>query len=376
MDISLAILDGEIEYNKTVADIVYHCTLCGACDVMCKRTLETERLLVIEELRRGLAEKGLAPKNPISRLSKAVDQYHNAFGAPEAKRFSWLDGKRRSGIKSTAKTAYFVGCTSSYKHPEIARATVDLLQAATVEFMILEPEEWCCGNPLLRTGLVKQAEGVMNHHLQVIRELGIETIITSCAECYHMWKVDYPRQQDKKNLGYEVLHITELLAGLLKEGILKFTRPVDMTVTYHDSCRLGRLSEPHEPWSGKRLPYGKLDPPKIWRRGTRGVYGPPRAILQAIPGMKLLEMERVRENTFCCGAGAAVKWINRDFALQTGIERVTEASDTGAQVLVSACPFCKWNFQDATSIKGSQLEVLDIVEIAARAISNVDRSSV
>ena len=92
--------------------------------------------------------------------------------------------------------------------------------------------------------------------------------------------------------------------------------------------------------------------------------------------MKLLEMERVRENTFCCGAGAAVKWINRDFALQTGIERVTEASDTGAQVLVSACPFCKWNFQDATSIKGSQLEVLDIVEIAARAISNVDRSSV
>lgn len=369
MDISLAILNEEIGFNQTLADIVYHCTLCGACDVMCKRTLETERLLVIEELRKGLAERGLAPKTPVSRLSKFIGQCHNAYGAPEAKRFSWLDGKRRSGLKSSAKTAYFVGCTSSYKHPEIARATVDLLQAAKVDFVVLEPDEWCCGNPLLRTGQVKQAESVMNHHLEAIRARGIETMITSCAECYHMWKVDYPRQHDKKDLGYRVLHVTELLADRLKEGALKFTKPVDMTVTYHDSCRLGRLSEPHEPWSGERLAYGKLEPPKTWRRGTKGVYAAPRAVLAAVPGIKLQEMERVRENTFCCGAGAAVKWINRDFALETGLERLTEASDTGAQALVSACPFCKWNFQDAASKKGSPLEILDIVEVAARALS-------
>jgi Fe-S oxidoreductase len=369
MDISLAILDGEIDYNKTLADIVFHCTLCGACDVMCKRTLETERLLVIEELRRGLVEKGLAPKTSLSRLSEAVERHHNVFGAPEANRFSWLDGKRKAALKPTAKMAYFVGCTSSYKHPEIARATVDLLQASGVDFMLLEPEEWCCGNPLLRSGLITQAGELMGHHLQTIRTLGVETIVTSCAECYHVWKVDYPRQHDKKSLGYDVLHITEVLADRLQAGTLKFTKPVDVSVTYHDSCRMGRLSEPHEPWSGKRLQYGKLAPPKTWRRGTRGIYSPPRAVLQAIPGVTLLEMERVRENTFCCGAGAAVKWLYRDFALETGMERLTEASDTGAKALVSSCPFCKWNFQDAASKQRSAMEILDIVEIASRALS-------
>jgi len=368
MDISLALLNGEISYNKTLADIVYHCTLCGACDIMCKRTLETERLLVIEELRRGLVEAGMAPKKPLSRLSNTIERYHNAYGSAHEKRFSWMDTKGRSALTGGAKMAYFVGCTSSYKHPEIARATIELLEAGGQEFTVLDAKEWCCGNPLLRAGLIEASEKVMAHNLEAVKALAIETIVTSCAECYHMWNVDYPRLHDKRSLGYEVFHITEIVSDLLKQGNLQFTRPVDMRVTYHDSCRLGRLGEPHEPWSGKRLPYGRLDPPKVWRRGSNGVYFQPRKILGAIPGIKFMEMERVRENTFCCGAGGIVKWVNRDFALETGMERIAEASETGAQALVSACPFCKWNFKDAASENGIDLEVLDIVEIAARAL--------
>lgn len=368
MDISLAILDGEIGYTKALADIVYHCTLCGACDVMCKRTLETERLPVIEELRKILATKRLIPGKAVYRLSRAIEQSHNAYGAPVKKRFQWLDEERRNGLTEGAKTAYFVGCTASYVSPEIARATVDLLSAAGLEFRLMEAGEWCCGNPLLRSGLVEEAHRVMEHNLAAMRERGIERIVTSCAECYHMWKVDYPRQHDKKSLDYEVLHSTEVLADLIKEGTIKWQKPIEMTVTYHDSCGLGRLSEPHEPWTGKRLEYGKLDPPKNWRRGTHGVYSPPRKLLESIPGIRLVEMERVRENSFCCGAGGNVKWTFNDFAVATGVERITEASETGAQVLAATCPFCKQNLQEALSHKNIDLEVLDVVEIAVRAL--------
>ncbi len=368
MDISLAILDGEIGYTETLADIVYHCTLCGACDVMCKRTLETERLLVLEELRQNLAEKGLAPKNTDSTLPKQIKETHNVWGAPEKNRFQWLDDDTRNSLAPNTRTAYFVGCTSAYKNPEIALATISLLKAAGVEFMILDKKEWCCGNPLFRTGFVDEAKKIMQHNLEAIQALGIETIVTSCAECYHTWKVDYPRQHDKKSLGYKVLHTTELIADRLEQEKFKFSTPVNKTVTYHDSCRLGRLSEPHEPWTGKRIEYGKFDPPRTWRRGTNGVYGAPRKILKAIPGLNFVEMERTRENTFCCGAGGAVKRIFNDFAVTTGTERITEAADTGAQILAASCPSCKWNFQDAVSQGGNKLEVMDIIEIAAAAV--------
>ncbi len=368
MDISLAILDDEIGYTDTLADIVYHCTLCGACDVMCKRTLETERLLVIEELRKNLVERKLVPKKAISTLPQNLKKHHNVWGAPEINRFKWLDKDLRNSLAPNARTAYFVGCNSAYKNPEIALATIRLLKAADVEFMILDEKEWCCGNPLLRAGFVDDANKVMAHNLEAIRDMGIETIVTSCAECYHTWKVDYPRQHDKKSLGYKVLHTTELIADHLKQGVFKFATPFENTVTYHDSCRLGRLSEPHEPWTGQRVEYGKFDPPRTWRRGTHGVYDAPREILKSIPGLNFVEMERIKENTFCCGAGGIVKRIFNDFAVTTGIERITEASDTGAKILAASCPSCKWNFQDAVSKSGKDMEVMDIIEIAAAAV--------
>ena len=368
MDISLALLDCEVGYTDQLADILYHCTLCGACDVMCKRTLDTERLLILEELRRELVKHRLAPQKPQSRLTQAIGRSHNLYGAAHEKRFLWMEGLRKASLTAKAKIVYFVGCTSSYRHPEIAQATIDLLNAAGIEFTVMGSSEWCCGNPLLRYGLLDEAKKVMDHNLEVLQDFEADTVITSCAECYHMWKVDYPRQHEKKTLGYQALHITQLVADWIKGGNLKFEHPVELTVTYHDSCRLGRLSEPHEPWSGRRLEYGKLDPPKIWRRGTQGVYAPPREILQSIPGLRFVEMERVRENGFCCGAGGGVKRVYNDFALATGIERITEAKDTGAQVLASSCPFCKWNFQEAASLKGIDLKIMDVVEIAAQAI--------
>lgn len=368
MDIALAILEGEMDYTPTLAHIAYHCTLCGACDVMCKRILETERLQVIERIREELTLRGLGPDEERMNLARTIEETRNSLGAPWQKRVSWLEGSREGSLRPGASTVFFVGCASSYLHPEIARATVDLLAAGGVEFTVLGNREWCCGNPLFRSGMLDEGRKVMEHNLETVKNLGATTVVTSCAECYHAWKVDYPRQYDRTSLGLEVLHVTEVVAGLLATGNLEFTAPVEARVTYHDSCRLARLSEPNQPWSGIRLRYGITDPPKQIRRGSKGVYFQPRKILAAIPGLELVEMERVRENAFCCGAGGSVRRFAKDFALTTGAERLSEAVDSGAELLATACPFCKTNLSEAARTRGLRIDIRDIVEIAAEAL--------
>ena len=141
-------------------------------------------------------------------------------------------------------------------------------------------------------------------------------------------------------------------------------------VTYHDPCHLGRLGEPYIHWEGKPIP-GHIrifDPPKEFRRGTFGVYEPPRDILKSIPGLKLIEMDRIKEYAWCCGAGGGVKETNPEFARWTAQERIDEAETTGAEAIVTACSGCEQNFGDAIEENKSSLKVYDVVELLARAI--------
>jgi Fe-S oxidoreductase len=168
----------------------------------------------------------------------------------------------------------------------------------------------------------------------------------------------------------EVLHITEYLDRLLKEGKLKPTGNDAINVTYHDPCHLGRLGEPWIHWEGREIP-GHIrifDPPKEFRRGTYGVYEPPRDILRSIPGLKLTEMDRIKEYAWCCGAGGGVDISNPDFARWTAQERISEAEATGAEALVTACPWCEKIFNETIKENGSNLKVYDIVELLDKAI--------
>ncbi|MCR4393552.1 MAG: heterodisulfide reductase-related iron-sulfur binding cluster, partial [Dehalococcoidales bacterium] len=166
------------------------------------------------------------------------------------------------------------------------------------------------------------------------------------------------------------LHTTEYFERLIKEGRLKPTKKVDLSVTYHDPCRLGRLGEPWIHWSGKKIPGDRFvfDPPKIYRRGTNGVYEPPRDVLNSIPGVKLTEMVRIKEYAWCCGAGGGVSESNHDFALWTARERIDEAVSTGAQAMVTACPWCEKTFNEAIKSSGNNLKVYDVVELLEQAI--------
>ncbi len=367
LDVALGMMDGKLSYSPQLLDIVYKCTLCGACDIMCKRCVDLEVLSVLEALRIKCVDDGKGPMPEHKKLAENVKKTNNIYGEPHDKRLEWMPKRIKPAKK--ADVIYFVGCASAYKQPEIAQATVEMLNSAESEFMVMHPDEWCCGSPLYSTGQLALAKKLMDHNLEVIKDSGANKVITSCAACYKTLKVDYPKllKKSTQEMDFEVLHITEHASELVKNGDLKI-KELDMKVTYHDPCQLGRLSEPWIHWEGKRKKFGVLEPPKKFRRGTYGIYEPPRDILKNIPGIALVEMERVRENAWCCGAGGGVREAFTEFALWAAEERLEEAGSTGAEAIITCCPFCKENFSDALKTRKENMKVYDITEIMLKAI--------
>ena len=182
-----------------------------------------------------------------------------------------------------------------------------------------------------------------------------------------MMKVDYPKLLgiSTADLGFEVKHITELADQWVKDGSLKLENRVDAKLTYHDSCGLGRLSEPWFHWEGELGDWGTWNPARQIRDGVNGVYEPPRDLLKAIPGVELVEMLRRRDQVYCCGAGGGAKDAFPDFSLFAAGERLREASTVGAEAIVASCPLCKENFKDAAK---DGMKVYDITELIAMAI--------
>jgi len=295
--------------------------------------------------------------------ARLVESNHNIYGRPHDERCNWLPNDL--SLSEEARTAYFVGCTTSYLSPNIARNTVKILSAGGINFKILDEEEYCCGAPLWRTGQRQAAEKQVRHNLDVLRRRGIRTVVTSCAECYGTFRGFYPRIAA---LDFEVLHITEVIQRMLKEGKLKPGKSINMKVTYHDPCLLGRLSEPYVPWNGEIKAFGYHEPEKQWRRGAAGVYEAPREILRAIPGIALAEMTRNEENSFCCGGGGGVPAAFPDFALWTAMERIDEARSTGAEAIISCCPFCESNFEKAIHSSKGTIRYHDLTELVSKML--------
>jgi len=219
---------------------------------------------------------------------------------------------------------------------------VKLLKAAGVDIGIMGAEESCCGGRAYEIGYDGEFTKYAEHFIETFNSLGAGKVVTSCSDGYSTFRKLYP----KVNIGmkFDTQHIVEYLDELIKDKKLKFTKKVPLKVTYHDPCHLGR------------------------HLGDNGVYGPPREILHNIPSIELVEMERNRENAWCCGAGAGASQANPEFALWTANERLKEAKATGADALVTACPWCERNFKDAVKEYGENIEIYDIAEIACKAL--------
>jgi len=371
-NMAYSLLQERIEIDDTFLDVLYKCQMDGSCDVSCKVQQDLEPLQLMQELRIKCVEEGqLLPAHMM--VIDGLKKEDNMMQASRADRGKWAEGlKVKNLTEASAEVVYHAGCRYSFDEElwPVARGGLQLLLDAGVDVGIMGTDEACCGGRAYELGYVGELTKYAEHQMEALRTAGVKMLVTPCADCYAAFKVLYDKIDRK--LGIEVLHITQYLDRLIKEGKLKLTKPVPLTVTYHDPCHMGRLGEPWIHWQGKEYKVmGQMivhDPPKKFRRGAGGVYEPPRDILKSIPGLNFVEMCRIKEYAWCCGAGGGVIDAYPDFAAWTGNERLREAKEVGAEAIVSACPWCKRNFLDAAKETGDRIEVYDIIELVQKAI--------
>ena len=339
-----ALYDGQLPASDDYAQRIYRCSLCGVCAPTCPSGVEVDAIL--QAARDDLAARGLLP-TALQELGRTVQANHHLLEDAAAAPLAWAEEllsdsaypRPPEGLEARAKLVYFVGCVASafpMAH-SIPRAFVQVLERAGQRYTLLAGEEWCCGYPLIVNGQRDEARELMAHNVEVVRSLGAERVVFTCPSCYHVWSHIYP--QELGELGFDVIHATELLAGLLTNEELAM-QPLPWRVTYHDPCDLGRRS---------------------------GIYDAPRQVLAAIPELTLVEMAENRANAFCCGVGGNLETLDPELSQAVAGRRLAQAQATDAQVLVTACGRCKRALAAAAHRNNVSMEVLDVVELVERA---------
>jgi heterodisulfide reductase subunit D len=337
-----ALLDGEIQANSYIADRIFGCALCGYCLWRCPSGVRTTD--AIKAARAALIENGSYPKG-LDRLEADLVKNHNPFGLSDLSRVDWvklIGAKNSVPLRDQAEYIYFPGCITAMTKAgmKVAAATTSILNSAHLDWTILGSEEWCCGSPLILSGKVTFAKDFADHNVKAVRNAKAATLVTNCAKCYRTLSQEYPRLVG--DLGFKVVHITQLLDNLIADGSLKLKGKLQLRVAYHDPCELGRHMK---------------------------IYDPPRRVLKAIDGIELKEFPRNRNTSACCGGGGVLRHTNPEIALKLGIKRLTEIMNSGVEAIVSACPTCEINLSDAAAKAQPGLRVLDIAEVVADVLN-------
>ena len=369
--VARSLIKGQSGYSDTVRDIAFTCMTCGSCDVSCKVCrYNLEPLEMVRELKFRLVEDGQGLQAH-QAIVQSVAKEHNTMHQPKARRGEWADGLDVPRLLSDkAEVLFHAGCRLSYDEDlrGSAKAAVLLLKNAGVDVGIMGEREMCCGGRIYSMGYRDEFARSAKATISAWAKAGVKTVVTSCADGYHAFKRLYPQLGSQ----VQVFHTVEYLARLIQAGEITFNSELPLTVTYHDPCHLGRQGEPYVPWDGveKKMKSQIVvyEPRRPRYNGAWGVYDPPRQVLESIPGVELVEMERIREYSWCCGAGGGVREAYPEYSQWTAGERIAEAKATGAEALVSACPWCERNFKDAVAALGEGMPVYDIVELVQLAI--------
>jgi Fe-S oxidoreductase len=329
---------GRLNWSEHLMKVLYACTLCGSCTELCSKVNIITPCEIIEDIRTLAFNQGkILPGH--KTVLDSLKSYDNPWLQPRSSKNRWakkLSFKIKDASKEKVDVLYYIGCTTSLDPilQKAAIATAELLHKAGINFGILGNKELCCGSTARRIGGKSIWDKYAKENIKQFNALGVKTIVTSCSGCYRTILEEYPEAGELKT---EIITGMQYIHRLIQEGRLSFNNAVERKVTYHDPCHLGRHV---------------------------GVYDEPREILNAIPGIELVEMERNREFSWCCGGGGGVRSEYDDFAEQTGSQRMREAEETGASALITHCPFCESNLGRIES----PLEVVDIVEILQQAI--------
>jgi len=326
-----------------LASKAYECTICGQCKTVCPAHLDT--ISMWENMREFLVANNLAPLPAHEQIIKSIENYDNPWMQPRTQRSRWSkkidkEVKIKDALKEKCDVLYFVGCTAAYDPNirDMALNTARVLASAKVDFGTLGNEEGCCGSTLLRTGLVENARKTAQRNIEKFEKAAPSMIVTSCAGCFKTIRQDYPKIG---RMNVKTVHITQLVSELIDSGRLRPEKGIEGTVTFHDPCHLGRHI---------------------------GIYEEPRKILESIPGIKLVEMERTRDEARCCGAGGGVKTAFPELSQKIADLRVKDAEWTGADILATSCPFCYQSLKSAIETKGSSLRMMDLLELLALSV--------
>jgi Fe-S oxidoreductase len=322
-------------------DEIWACVSCGACQQACPVLIEHVPKII--DMRRSLVlEESRFPKEAQNAL-RGIETQGNPYGLPRAQRAEWAQGL---GVKTLAERPdaeylYFVGCAASYDEANraVARAFVGLLQTAGIDFAILGASESCNGDPARRIGNEYLYQQQAQQNIERLNAGRVRKVIASCPHCFNTIKNEYPQFGGT----YEVVHHTQLLAQLIRDGKLKPQKRLDGKFTYHDSCFLGRWND---------------------------IYDPPREVAEAIPGVELVEIERHHQRGFCCGAGGGRMWMEETVGKRINHERVDQTLRTGSPRVATACPFCLTMFRDGIAAKGddARLQVKDLAQYLADSV--------
>ncbi len=300
--------------TKKTKETIFSCVLCGICENACPSGVKV--LDTIKATRKYLIEQGEGPE-AIQKLLDSIIEEKNIFLLENEDRMSWaedIEDKIKDKIKKQSELALFVGCQESFKGSlyNIPESLVSIFEKVGIDFTLLGDEEWCCGAPYFLMGIRNEkVEEIMRHNIEKMKELGVKKIITTCPGCYLAWKEEYKKFD--KELPFEILHSTEILADLIKEGKLKVEKEYKKKVIFQDPCDLARHS---------------------------GVFEAPRIILKSIPGLELIELEREKADAYCCGGGGLCKATYPEIAKDIATTVANIYKDHGAEEIITACPAC------------------------------------
>ena len=318
---------------------IWECTSCATCAERCPKKIRP--VDVINALRSHIVESGRVKPSVRDALESTFIQ-GNPWGRAREKRSEWTEGVEVRKLSEGDKTdiLYFVCCTAAYDErvQRIPKSLVQILQKAKVDFAILGNAESCCANEMGEIGEKGLFEMAQDNNVKLFNKYSFSQMITTSPHCFHAFVNQYP------DFGCNVLHYTQFLSQLIKEEKLKLSKEFNKKVTYHDPCFLGKRNK---------------------------VFDEPRQVIQSIPGIEYLEMDRCRERSICCEGGGGRMWMESESTEERLAEvRVKDAVSLGAEVLLTACPFCLLTLVDAVKTSGNEekIEIKDIAELISEVI--------
>jgi len=342
-DFSMRKLIREAAFGLTEIDgeDLWRCTTCGNCPQQCPRGVK--QIDVSVSLRRVATEYEVFPASVKSARSAraSIISEGNPLQGERGKRADWAKDLPVKPYAEGMEILYFVGCYLSYdpRMKKVAAATANILTKAGVQFGILGSRENCCGESIRKTGSEEVFRNLARENIKAFIDNGVKRILVSSPHCYHTFKNEYPEFM----VNFEVVHMSQFLNELIRDGRLEIAGRYDKRVTYHDPCYLGRHNE---------------------------VYDDPREVLGCVPGLELVEMVDHHRNSLCCGGGGGRIWMDTPMGERFSDLRLRQAQETAAGVLATCCPYCITNFEESRlNLEYDDiLEIKDITEIIQEVI--------